>query len=95
MKIVRHETELSFFKRTARYRLDLAGKIKASMSDPFGGIAAALLVGVRDSVSADIYAKFCHSGLAHLLAISGLYMGLFCFSVLYILRAFMALLLHI
>ena len=64
VKIVRHETELSFSERTARYRLDLAGKIKASMSDPFGGIAAALLVGVRDSVSADIYAKFRHSGLA-------------------------------
>ncbi len=95
VKIVRHETNLSFSERAARYRLGLATRITASMSEPYGGIAAALLVGVRDNVPADVYTKFRRSGLAHLLAISGLHMGLFCFSVLYILRAFMALLPHI
>ena len=95
VKIVRHETNLSFSERAAHYRLGLATRITGSMPEPYGGITAALLIGVRDNVPADVYTKFRRSGLAHLLAISGLHMGLFCFSVLYILRAFMALLPHI
>ena len=58
---------------------------------PFGGLAAALLVGVRDYIDESTYALFRDSGLAHLLAISGLHMGLFCFSVFSVLRVFFGL----
>ena len=51
------------------------------MPSPLGGIAVALLVGVRDFIPAINYDSFRSSGLDHLLAISGLHIGLFCFSV--------------
>ena len=57
------------------------------MGPPYGGLAAALLVGVRDHIPAPVYDSFRASGLAHLLAISGLHMGLFCLSVLMVIRA--------
>ena len=65
------------------------------MTKPEGGIAAALLIGDRRYVSRHTYDLFRQSGLAHLLAISGLHMGLLCFGVVAALRRFMALFPHI
>ena len=53
-------------------------------------LAKALLIGQRDYSDKDIYDSFRLSGLAHLLAISGLHMGLFCFGVYASFRVFMA-----
>ena len=58
---------------------------------PAGGIAAALIVGDRRFISDRIYDLFRASGLAHLLAISGLHMGLLCFGCMAALRFFAAL----
>lgn len=77
--------------RLGRLRQDRADHIAASMDAPAGGIAAALLIGDRRYVGEDIYDLFRQSGLAHLLAISGLHMGLLCFGVIGFLRLLAAL----
>jgi competence protein ComEC len=41
------------------------------------GIALALLTGYRDEIDKDIYSSYTKTGLVHLLAISGLHMGIF------------------
>ena len=64
------------------------------MSEPEGGIAAALLIGDRRHVDAQAYDIFCFPGLAHLLAISGLHMGLLCFVIIGFMRAVTALMPH-
>ena len=75
----------------ARYRQRRADVIANGMSKPEGGIAAALLIGDRRHVDAQTYDMFRFSGLAHLLAISGLHMGLLCFGIIGFVRAIMAL----
>jgi competence protein ComEC len=70
----------------ARLRIDLANRIVAALPGPEGGIAAAFLVGDRRYISQHTYRLFQKSGLAHLLAISGLHMGLVCFGVMGVVR---------
>ena len=77
--------------RLGRLRQVRADSIAAGMPEPAGGIAAALLIGDRRYVDRDTYDLFRQSGLAHLLAISGLHMGLLCFGVVGFLRAMAAL----
>ncbi|MCF8474741.1 MAG: ComEC family competence protein [Emcibacter sp.] len=43
-----------------------------------GGLASALITGMREGISQDVADNMRNSGLAHLLAISGLHMGLLC-----------------
>jgi ComEC/Rec2-related protein len=76
--------------RLARYRQIRADIITDCMSAPQGGIAAALLIGDRRHVDDATYDMFRFSGLAHLLAISGLHMGLLCFGVIGFARGVMA-----
>ncbi|MDC1135294.1 ComEC/Rec2 family competence protein [Alphaproteobacteria bacterium] len=78
--------EASLKQRLINWRRNFAIELNQLMPRPLGGIAAALLVGVRDFIPAAHYDSFRSSGLAHLLAISGLHMGLFCFSVYGLLR---------
>ena len=73
--------EAAISQRLINWRRAFAHELNQMMPPPLGGIAAALLVGVRDFIPAPDYDSFRNSGLAHLLAISGLHMGLFCFSV--------------
>ena len=54
------------------------------MAPEQGAIASAMLVGERDYVEDDVYDDF--RNLAHLLAISGLHMGIFCFSIFSVIR---------
>ena len=73
--------------RLGRFRHKFALQLHRDMDEPTGGIAAALMVGDRRFISEQTYEKFQRSGLAHLLAISGLHMGLLCFGVIAALRA--------
>ena len=75
----------------ARYRAGFAAHLVDLMPKPAGAIAAALLVGERRFISEDVYNRFRDSGLAHLLAISGLHMGLICFGSMAVIRFFGAL----
>ena len=70
----------------ARARLALARHYRANMSDEAGPVAAALVTGVRGAIARSVRDAFRHSGLAHMLAISGLHMALFAGSVYALLR---------
>ncbi len=50
------------------------------------GIAKALIIGERGEVTPEIAEDLRKSGLAHLLAISGLHMGLLCGTVFFLIR---------
>ncbi len=77
--------------RIERYRQHLSGEIVSHLSIPEGYIASTMLVGVRDGLSSALYEIFRKAGLSHLLAISGLHMGIFCFLVLAFFRRAFAL----
>ncbi|MBL4893826.1 MAG: ComEC/Rec2 family competence protein, partial [Emcibacter sp.] len=62
----------------ARKRFVMAEDIRATIEGDTGGLAAALITGMRDGISRDVVENMRNSGLAHLLAISGLHMGLLC-----------------
>ena len=75
----------------ARGRLALARYYRAHMSPQTGPVAAALVTGVRAAIDKSVRDAFRHSGLAHMLAISGLHMALFAGSVYALLRLLAAL----
>ncbi len=60
----------------ARLRLTVADRIRAAIPGAAGAVAAALLVGDRSAIPENVTDAMRDSGLAHLLAISGLHVGL-------------------
>lgn len=62
--------------RFNRFRDSLSARIATTVGSPHGGIAAALVTGDRSRVTEQQWQALRDSGLAHLLAISGLHMGL-------------------
>ncbi len=75
----------------ARWRQAIAQRILAALPGPAGGIAAALMTGERGAIPPEAIAAMRDSGLAHLLAISGLHMGLVAGWLFFGLRAALAL----
>lgn len=75
-EIIKTDTDASRF--TNRQRLVMAEDIRAIIAGDAGGMAAALITGMRSGISFDVVDNMRNSGLAHLLAISGLHMGLLC-----------------
>lgn len=59
-----------------RWRLDLAGRVRGLVPGDAGAVAAALITGVRAAIPEPVIEDMRASGLAHLLAISGLHVGL-------------------
>lgn len=57
-------------------RQTVADRLREGVGEASGGVAAALVTGQRGAVPDDVIAAYRDSGLAHLLAISGLHMGL-------------------
>jgi competence protein ComEC len=60
----------------ARLRLGIADRIRAAVPGTAGAVAAALITGDRSAIPEETIQAMRDSGLAHLLAISGLHMGL-------------------
>jgi competence protein ComEC len=60
--------------------------ISDKLTGPEAGIAKALIIGERGEVAPDVADNLRKSGLAHLLAISGLHMGLLCGTVFFLIR---------
>lgn len=56
----------------------VADRVQAGAGTRAGGLAAALVTGKRERVPTEIVDRLRDTGLAHLLAISGLHMGLVC-----------------
>ena len=69
-----------------RIRNRLLSKIDKDLSLQSAVIAKALLLGIRDRQDVQLWSDFTKAGLSHLLAISGLHMGLFCFGVYLLIR---------
>jgi competence protein ComEC len=85
------ERGLSFGERLARLRLSLARRIRAATPGEAGAVAAALMTGRRGEISPPTLQALRDAGLGHLLAISGLHVGLLSGVVFFAVRALLAL----
>ena len=56
-------------------RRSLAGALDASLPEPQTSFAKAVLLGIRDTMPSDVVEAFRNTGTSHLLAISGLHVG--------------------
>ncbi|MFZ5618745.1 MAG: ComEC/Rec2 family competence protein, partial [Pseudomonadota bacterium] len=72
-------------------RVDLSRRIIEKAPGDAGAIVAAVVTGKREAISEEAEAAFRDSGLAHLLSISGLHMGLATGLIFFFVRASLAL----
>jgi competence protein ComEC len=72
-------------------RQDVAARVLGAIGGAEGAVAAALMTGERGAIPPKVIAAWRESGLAHLLAISGLHMGLVTGILFFSLRALLAL----
>lgn len=72
-------------------RRAIAARIRAALPGEEGGVAIALVTGLRDAVPESIEESMRISGLSHVLSISGLHMALVASSVFFLARALLAL----
>ena len=75
----------------AAVRLHMTERIRTALPGESGAIAAALMTGDRSAISQQTLDSMRDSGLAHLLAISGLHLGLVAATLFFGLRALLAL----
>lgn len=71
-----------------RSRAFLANKLDKLYSEPHSGFMKGILLGLRDSMDPEQYQRFSLLGLTHIIAISGLNVGIFVFGCLALLRLF-------
>jgi competence protein ComEC len=57
-------------------RRSIGERVSQAVDGTAGAVAVALMIGERGAIPADVMQAICDSGLAHLLAISGLHIGL-------------------
>lgn len=76
--------------RIHRLRMKISGAVQAHLAGDRGGFAAAILTGDRSGIAQAQMEELRRSNLAHLLAISGLHMGLLTGFVFGLLRLVMA-----
>jgi competence protein ComEC len=75
----------------ASLRDHIAARVVAGLPGSAGGIAAALMTGERGAIPLDVVEAMRNSGLAHLLAIAGLHLGMVTGALFFGLRALLAL----
>ena len=90
-KINAEQTGLSLGQRWQRLRQRLSMRIRGAIVGEAGAVAAALITGDRSAISKPVLQAFRDSGIAHLLAISGLHVGLVAGLLFFGLRALLAL----
>jgi len=73
-----------------RVRESLGGRIEGQLSGREGAVANALMTGQRSSIAREDIQAMRDSGLAHLLAISGMHVGMIVGALFFFSRAFMA-----
>ncbi|NQU61931.1 MAG: ComEC/Rec2 family competence protein [Rhodospirillales bacterium] len=66
----------SFHLGLAKIRQDIGARVRGKLGGRAGAVAAALMTGERSAIPEDVLKSMRDSGLAHLLAISGLHIGL-------------------
>ena len=84
-------SEGGFILALVRLRQHISQRVLAGLEGTPGTIAAALMTGTRGAIPADVLAAIRNSGLAHLLAISGLHIGLVARILFFSLRGALAL----
>jgi len=93
-KGVEYSGELSVFTRlslaTAKIRSAIGGRIRDALPGESGSLASALIVGDRSGISDDTVEALRQSGLAHILAISGLHMALVTATIILLVRGSLA-----
>jgi competence protein ComEC len=72
-------------------RRAIAARIRAALPGEEGGVAVALVTGLRDAVAEPIEESMRVAGLSHILSISGLHMALVATTVFFLARAVLAL----
>ena len=88
--VIMRESAGNYFKtRIERYRSLLRGLILENAPSPEGGILQALILGEKGRIPKDITDKFNRAGVSHILAISGLHVGIVAFISLIIIRIIM------
>ena len=75
----------------AALRDRIAARVTGELPGAEGGIAAALMTGERGAIPPDVVEAMRDSGLAHLLAIAGLHLGMVTGAIFFGLRALLAL----
>jgi competence protein ComEC len=73
------------------WRLGITRRIESAVPGPDGTIAAALITGTRAAISEEDTEAYRDSGLAHVLSISGLHLGLAGLGIFFVVRALLAL----
>jgi competence protein ComEC len=73
-----------------RFRMELGRRIRAGLGGEQGEVAVALITGDRSGMSETVQESLRQSGLAHILAISGLHMALVTMTVFWSLRFLLA-----
>jgi len=71
----------------ARVRLGAERRLASLFGPGRAPLAAALTVGAGDLLDNEVHQRFAHAGLAHILAISGLHVGIVAAALLLLLRA--------
>ncbi|MBN2539083.1 MAG: ComEC family competence protein, partial [Deltaproteobacteria bacterium] len=88
--VIMRESAGDYFKtRIERYRSRLRGLIRENAPSPEDGILQALILGEKGLIPEDITNKFNRAGVSHILAISGLHVGILAFIFLIIIRTIM------
>ncbi|MBL8834080.1 MAG: ComEC/Rec2 family competence protein [Rhodospirillales bacterium] len=76
IELVERPGEAGWRVRMNALRADIVARIAATLPDPAGAIAAALIAGEQGAVPPEALAAFRDSGLQHILSISGLHIGM-------------------
>jgi len=79
-----------FWRQVHRLRLSVDHRIRAAVAGRAGAMASALLTGLRGGIPDADEEAMQTAGLAHLLAISGLHMGLVTAAAFFLVRALLA-----
>lgn len=90
-EILQDVSGLGFSGVVETVRQRIGGRIEGVLNAPQSGLARALMIGQRTSIDEDDMESIRAAGLAHMLAISGLHVGLFSGVVFFALRFGMAL----
>lgn len=84
-------SQMSLGQMWQRMRQTISTRIRGAIGGDTGAVAAALITGDRSAISKPVLQAFRDSGIAHLLAISGLHVGLVAGLLFFGLRALLAL----
>lgn len=90
VEIMRDVSRSGFRQRVEGLRQNIAMRVEQAMKYPEAGMATALMIGRKSAIAEEDKEAMRASGLAHMLAISGLHVGLFSGALFFIVRLLLA-----